>query len=281
MAALVSVLLLLAAACVSQADVFFVEEVVNPGFGPQKIGARKTTNKVSIKEMRQKVESSIETTQKTAKAMKDQGQALNSSTILRLDQGEVYKIDMDTRTFVQTKIPPAAKPAASQAPVQKPEGPQIEFQIKETGDTTRIAGVLCKRVVAQMRASYVDPKTNQPRRENRYTYDAWIARDFPGYQEIKAFRQLQESKTSYPPLISGGLEQLKQTVEDYDQLASELQALEGFPMRSTIRVAVVRPGQKEGTEVFRLDRQIASLVYSSLPDTVFNLPATLTKVEAK
>ena len=272
---LFSVIALIMAVVASGADVYFVEEIVNPGFGAKKTGARKTTSKVYIKGKQQKRESSIEADKKTVKALRDQGQPLLSSTILRLDKDEVYEIDLDAQTFVQTKIPPAAKKAAKKA---KSTNPKIGFAIKEPGDTTRIAGVLCKRVVAQMRARYYDPKTKKVRRENRYTYDAWVARDFPGYQEIKAFQNLQAAKTSYPPLISGGLEQLRETVEDYDQLASELDALDGFVMRSTIQVSVVRPVNKGETEVFRLERQVKNLITSTLPDSVFGVSKALTKV---
>ena len=280
MRSLLLVLLVLMGAVAGGADVYFVEEIVNPGFGAEKTGARKTTNKISIKGTRQKIESDIETNKKTAAALQKQGQSLSSSTILRLDRNVVYEIDRSAQTFVQQPIPPAAaKKTAAQKPAQKPGGPQIGFKIEEPGDTTLIAGIPCRRVVAQMRARYYDPKTKKPRRENRYTYDAWIARDFPGYKEIRDFQRAQASKTSYPPLISGGLEQLKETVEDYEQLATELEALEGFAMRSTIRVSVVRPGKEGETQVFRLDREIKSLTYSPLPDSVFDVSRTLTRIE--
>ena len=93
------------------ADVYFVEEVVNPGFGKKKTGARKTTNKVYIKGRSQMVEKQIEANKKTVRALKKQGQSLNTSTILRLDQAQIYEIDLAARTFVQQKAPPARKAA--------------------------------------------------------------------------------------------------------------------------------------------------------------------------
>ena len=275
---LLAVTLLLAGAVAGGADVYFVEQIVNPGSGKKKTGARKTINKVYIKGKRQKVESNIETSAKTAKALRKQGKSLNSSKILQLDASQIYEIDLEAHTFVQQKMPPAAKKATPKA---TGAGPQIDFAFKEPGDTTRIAGILCTRVVSQMRARYLNPKTKKPRKENRYTYDAWIARDFPGYKEIKAFRALQEAQTSYPPLISGGLEQLTGAVENYERLGDELDALEGFPMRSTIRVTVVRPGKKGEMEVFRLEREIKTLNYSPLPDSVFTVSRTMTRVKVK
>jgi hypothetical protein len=274
-----SALLLLAGAVFSSADVYFEEEIVNPGFGQKKAGARQTTNKVYIKGARQKVETQIQTSKETAQALKKQGQALLSSTILRLDRAEVYQIDLEAQTFVQRKMPPPAPKAAGKKVAASPSNPQVGFAFKETGDSTRIAGIPCKRVVAQMRARYQDPKSGKPLRENRYTYDAWIARNFPGYQEIRAFRTMQDTSTSYPSLISGGLEQMKEAVqEDYAELATRLEELEGFPLRSTLTASVLRADTQKETEVFRLERQIKVLIYSSLPDSVFVLPKTLTKV---
>ena len=96
---------------------------------------------------------------------------------MRLDQAQVYEIDLTAQTFVQQKAPPARKAAAK--PSAAPGGPQRALAVKVPGDTARIAGIPCRRVVAQMRARYLDPKTQELRRENRYTYDACIAKDFP------------------------------------------------------------------------------------------------------
>jgi hypothetical protein len=55
---------LLALATGVGADVYYVEEVVNPGFGKKKTGARKTINKVHIKGRSQMVETRIEASKK-------------------------------------------------------------------------------------------------------------------------------------------------------------------------------------------------------------------------
>ena len=63
---------LLVSAASAGADVYFEEEVVNRGFGKDKTGARKTTNKIYIKGMSQRVEQLIEADAKTAKALRQQ-----------------------------------------------------------------------------------------------------------------------------------------------------------------------------------------------------------------
>ena len=269
---------LLASAVSVGADVYFEEEVVNPGFGKDKTGARKTTNKIYIKGKSQRVEQQIETDAKTAKALRQQGQSLNTSTILRLDQAQVYEIDLTAQTFVQQKTPPAPKAVAK--PQAAPGGPQRALAVKVPGETERIAGIPCRRVVAQMRARYLDPKTQELRRENRYTYDACIAKDFPGFQEITAFMALQDASTSYPSLIGGGLEGL----DDHEALSEELEnaeELKGFALRSTLTAAVKLPGKEKPSQVFRLDRTIKTMAYAPLPDSLFHVSKALTRLESE
>ena len=268
---------LLVSAASVRADVYFEEEVVNPGFGKDKTGARKTTNKIYIKGKSQRVEQLIEADAKMAKALRRQGQSLNTSTILRLDQAQVYEIDLTAQTFVQQKTPPARKAAAK--PVAS-GGPQRALAVKVPGDTARIAGIPCRRVVAQMRARYLDPKTQELRRENRYTYDACIAKDFPGFQEITAFMALQDASTSYPSLIGGGLEGL----EDHEALSDELEnaeELKGFALRSTLTAAVKLPGKEKPSQVFRLDRTIKAMAYAPLPDSLFHVSKALTRLKSE
>ena len=67
---LLTMLALLVAAGTAAADVYYVEEVVNAGFGSKKVGARKTTKQIYLKGKRQKVESRIETNKQTASALR-------------------------------------------------------------------------------------------------------------------------------------------------------------------------------------------------------------------
>jgi hypothetical protein len=260
------------------ADVFFVEEVINPGLGKKKKGSRKTIKKVYIKGKRQTVESRIEADSKTAKALKKQGQPLLSSLILHLDQRNVYEVDLDKYTYIQAKVPPVAKAAAKS--VAKPKS-NVRFQIKPVPkDTLRIAGVLCSKVVAKMSVGYnLDPKTKKYKKENRYIYTVWLAKNFAGYREIKAFQDLHKTQTSYPALIDGGIAVLADKIEDYQRLADELKSLEGFPMRSSIVAEVFYSAKKKTTEVFRLERQITSYRHAALPDSVFQVSDRLTRLQ--
>ena len=149
------------------ADVYCEEEVVNPGFGKNKTGARKTTNKVYIKGRRQMVESRITADKKTARALKKQGQSLTTSPILRLDKAEIYEIDLTARTFVRQSAPPVRR-AVKKAAARK-GAPKLDFAVRVVRDTVGVGKIPCREVVAQLRARYRAPKTHKPKRENRYT----------------------------------------------------------------------------------------------------------------
>lgn len=277
MGTLRSLVLLLAVVGASRADVFLTERVVNSGFGPNKTGARTTVNRVYVKGARQKVVADISVSEAAAKALRQQGQPLRSSTILRLDRDTVYVADLEAQTFVQQRIPPPATKTA--VPAARPGGPQIRFAVEPMPDTARVAGIKCHRVVARMQARYLDPQTGQTRRENRYVFDACMADSFPGYNELKAFDTQQRSETSYPPLVAGGLEQLSQVAEDSQDLAAQMAALRGFPLRSVLTASVVSAGGSRTTEVFHLERKVQSVQYSPLPDSLFVPSRSLTEIK--
>jgi hypothetical protein len=112
------------------------------------------------------------------------------------------------------------------------------------------------------------------RRENRYTYQAWVAKEFPGYAEIERFRQLQERKTSHPSLIGGGLEQIESAIEDYDDISEGIKALRGFPIQSVLKV-YTRSGEEKERQIFQLARKVTGLSYSALSDTLFEVSGKL------
>ena len=269
---------LLATVGSTAADVYFEEEVVNPGFGKNKTGARKTTNKVYIKGRRQMIESRIAADEKTARALEKQGQSLNTSTILQLDKAEVYEIDLTARTFVRQSTPPV-RPAAKKVAAKK-GAPKLDFAVRVVRDTVGVGKIPCREVVAQFRTRYRDPNTNKPKRENRYTYEACIARRFPGYSDIAAFQTLHDTTTAYPSILGGGLESL----EDADILGAELEnatELQGFALRSKLTATVKTAKQKKPREVFRLERRVKVLDYAPLPDSLFQVSKSLTRLNDK
>ena len=282
----------LAAAGAAQSDVFYEEEVVNSGMGSKKIGARKTVNQVYIKGQRQRVHSEIKATKKNLKALSKQGTPVNASTILQLDRSKVLEIDHEqaiysTRRLSARTIPgmpgsmPSARPRTAAKPTaaaKKDKDREITFRTRALPDTSRIDGILCKRVAAELVARHYEPGTKKLRRENRYLYQAWMATEFDGYEEIRKFNERQAKKTTYPLVASGGLEQLANSVDDYEDLEGKLAELDGFPIQSELKVFTKAAGQKK-KQLLRLQRKVTSLKHTPLPDSLFEPSKSLRLVK--
>ncbi len=266
---LLSLTIAVVAAGSGRPDVFYEEEVVNSGMGSKKVGARKTVNRIYIKGQRQRVHSEIKANKKDRKKLRKQGTPLEESTILQLDRANVFEIDHAQQTYLQQRLPPAAgKRVAGQK--RNDQSPEVSFRTKIMPDTSRIEGILCRRVAAELKARHFKPGTKELRRENRYLYQAWMATDFPGSGEIEDFLERHRKKTSYPSPMGGGLDQLAKSVDDYDKLEEELSALKGFPMQSELKVFTKKAGGKQ-KQLLKLSRKVNSLSYSPLPDSLFEL----------
>lgn len=283
----ISMTIAFAAAATARADVSYQEEVVNSGMGPKKIGARKTTNRIYIKGDRQRIHSEIETTAKSVKKSTRGGPA-DASTILQLDRSTVLEINHEQLIYSRRSLPrldrggmPGPMGAATTRAAAKRRAAdkrtaaavnarerEISFRTRALPDTATINGISCKRIAAELVARHYIPGTQKVRRENRYLYQAWIATEFPGYEEIRRFNQHQSEKTSYPLLASGGLDQLANSVDDYDDLQEKLAEIEGFPIQSELKVFTKAAGQKE-RQLLRLQRKVASLTHTPLPDSLF------------
>lgn len=270
-------------AAMADADVSYVEEIVNKGVGPKKTGARKTTNQVYIRGERQRVHSLIETSKSGAEALRRQGGTIDGSTILQLDRANLLQIDHTRATYSRESLPPPGtsdEAGPGSPPAAKAAGGDasrdVEFRTRILDDTKRVAGILCRRVAAEMKVLHFDPGTSKVRRENRYLYQAWVADDFPGYQDIRRFQELQARKTSYPSLIRSGIGGAPEAIADRESLQEELDTLEGFHMQSVLKV-FTRQGSKKKRKVFELVRTVKSLSNSALPDSLFDVSGGLTR----
>jgi len=288
-------LCLLILSAVASADVHYVEEIANSGIGPKKVGARKTTHRVFIKGPRQRVEHEIEADGAVRRSLRRRGQELSGNRILQLDSASLYEMEGSASAYTRQPLPaPKAVPGgyppgqpANMAPRPKPVTPgqsdadpnrEISFRSRTLPDTLRIHGILCHRTASQMRARHFEPGTRKVRRENRYLYQAWEATGFPGYDEIEEFGRLQEEETSQPPLVRGTLDQIGDTVDDYDRFEQEMGEPRGFPMRSRLQV-FVKASTGEERRIFTLSRSITAFSHEALADSLFEIPERLRPTE--
>ena len=215
------------------------------------------------------------------KKLSQQGPTVDASTILQLDRLKLLEIDNHQMTFSQRRLgnarmppglPAAAIPrgAVSSKLVTTDKNREINFRTRSLPDTLRIEGILCRRVAAALVARHYRPGTKTVRRENRYLYQAWVATDFPGYEEICRFINRQLKKTSLPLATSGGLDQLDSSIEDFDDLDSKIAKLEGFAIQSELKVFSKASGKK-GKQLLHLQRKVSAIAQTPLPDSLFVL----------
>ena len=260
---------LLILTCAAAADLHYVEEIANSG--AVKKSKYTTVNEVYIKGKRQKVRTAIKADKKTAKALEKRGQILDASTILRLDSRKLYSVNHVTKTFTSKTLPepkPAAKASTLPAPPSAP--PDIKFRVKELEERKKINGIVCRGVAVEMRARYTQPGSKAVRKENRYLYQAWMATGFPGNEEIEAFDRALSQTSSQAPITGGGLQQLRDVVENYDELAEKVGALTGFPMQSQIKV-FSKSGSGKEKQIFQITRKVKSLSSSTIPSSEFRV----------
>lgn len=266
----------------AQADVYFEEERINPGFGKNRTGAHTTQHAVYTRGPVQKVDSRMLVDRDMERSLQRQGHTLRSGTLLDLEKAEVFEMNFDDQTVVRSRIPARSQGAAKSASTRdQAVGHPTSFTLSATGERSAVAGIPCRRVIAQMRTRHAASTGIQ--RENRYTYDACIADAFAGWSELKAFQTRQDTSTSYPTIVGGGLDPLRSRAQDIDRLEEELRDmnahLNGFALRSTLTASARPNSSARWSEVFRLERRVKVLRHAPLPDSVFTVPKTLTRVD--
>jgi len=271
----------------ARGDVSYVEEIANSGIGPRKTGARKTTHRVYIRGPRQRVEHEVEADAAVRRSLRSRGQELSGNRILQLDAASLYEMEGSASVYRRQSLPAPKAVPANMAPLPKPAAPrpgdadpnrEISFRTRTLPDTLRIHGILCHRTAAQMRSRHLDPGTRRVRRENRYLYQAWVATEFPGYDEVEEFRRLQQEKTSQPPLVRGLLGQTGDTGDEYGRFQQEMDEHRGFAMRSQLQV-LVKAADGQERRIFTLSRRVTSVSHQALPDSLFEVPEHLRVTE--
>jgi len=269
---------LVALVSATAADVHLEEELTHSGVGSRRAGAHKTVRRIFVKGLRQRVETRIEASAAVARQLRDQGRQLQECTILQLDSARVYAVDPVQARYTLQNLPAAHKAGADAQAAAADAGAdasrEIHFRSRVLEDTLRLHGILCRRVAAELRARHLNPVNGVTVRQNRYLYQAWMAEEFPGLEEIRRFRERQRQTTAYPSLLEGGLAQMGNALEEGDRLAAEVEALAGFPMQSELRVTATATTGRT-TPVFTLSRRVLSLSHTPLPDSLFSVSPDL------
>jgi SLT domain-containing protein len=105
--------------------------------------------------------------------------------------------------------------------------------VKETGKTQTISGLSTREVILTLVMEGEDKESGQKGSMN-VTSTMWLARDVPGYQEVRAFQQKMAQKIAWTPGGSAFAQGRGDIAKGFADLQKEASKLDGVPVLQTI-----------------------------------------------
>jgi hypothetical protein len=122
-------------------------------------------------------------------------------TVIDLDKETNTEINLKDKTYSVITFAELRQlmQAVGQQATQSGAGEmQMNFEVKETGQTRTIQGLATNEYLMKITMEVTDPKTQQ-KGEMVINTDAWHANDIPGYQEVRAFHLRMAEKLGASP----------------------------------------------------------------------------------
>jgi hypothetical protein len=114
--------------------------------------------------------------------------------------------------------------------------------VKETGKTQTISGLSTREVILTLVMEGEDKESGQKGSMN-VTSTMWLARDVPGYQEVRAFQQKMAQKIAWTPGGSAFAQGRGDIAKGFADLQKEASKLDGVPVLQTIVMGGAAEGQ--------------------------------------
>jgi len=118
---------------------------------------------------------------------------------------------------------------------------KIKASVKETGQTKQISGLNTREVILTLVMEGTDKESGQ-KGGLTLTADQWLAKDVPGYGEVRAFYQRMAQKLSWMPGSNPMLQGRSDMAKAMADLKTESAKMEGVPVMQVISMG----GQAEG-----------------------------------
>jgi hypothetical protein len=125
---------------------------------------------------------------------------------------------------------------------------QFKASIKETGKTQQISGLETREVILTLEMQGTDKESGSSGALT-VTSDMWLARDVPGYAEVRAFHQRMAQKVAWAPGSSAFTQGRSDMAKAYADLYKESAKLDGVPVLTVVSMggsqAEGQPGQAQ------------------------------------
>jgi hypothetical protein len=185
------------------------------------------------------------------------GGANRSARIVRLDQGVVWELNPDKKTYTELTFDEMRAQMEHMADQMKQAQAQMEdakrqakeetadagitttydVDVKQTGEHQDIAGFACARAIVTCTATTTSTKNPAANAKTEYVMDEWLSDKIPGAAEAIAFRRAFAEKL--------GMEQMAAQVspmaasmygDAVGKMAAKLKDLHGYAMKTTFTV---------------------------------------------
>lgn len=160
--------------------------------------------------------------------------------VIDLDRETITDINLKNRTYSVTTFAQMAE--ALQRAAQKVSGQaggdvnaSFKASVKDTGEQKQIAGLEARRVILTLVMEAKDKDSGATGALNTRS-DMWLARDVPGYAEVRNFYQRMSQKIAWMPgstALAQGRSDMAKAMAD---LARESSKLEGVPVLQVISI---------------------------------------------
>jgi hypothetical protein len=110
---------------------------------------------------------------------------------------------------------------------------QFKASIKETGKTQQLAGLATREVILTLEMQGTDKESGSSGALT-VTSDMWLARDVPGYAEVRAFHQRMAQKVAWAPGSSAFTQGRSDMAKAYADLYKESAKLDGVPVLTVV-----------------------------------------------
>lgn len=186
----------------------------------------------------------------------------STAEIVRLDEGRIYQLDLEKKTYAEMSLA-EQKAALEQSMTQMREAQESQQQgaagvdqescewsdpkatVERPGDIENIAGALSERVIVTATQSCRDRNTGKVCDFN-LILDQWIAADFEAGDEVRDYYQAYAEQLGLDIADSPGFAQRLESMFGayqgiWSEIAAQMEETQGYPMRSTVSLAVGGP----------------------------------------
>ena len=141
-------------------------------------------------------------------------------------------------------------PQQSQQKDEKQPDVKTDFKldIKDTGQTKQIAGLQAKEMIMTMQIEGTDQKSGN-KGAMVVTSDMWLAKNIPGYEEVREFHKKMGAKMAWTP--DGGMNAMMgrpDMARAIENMRKEGAKMDGVPILTVMKVGGTAEGTPEGSD---------------------------------